>query len=129
MAGLAWHSMSDDLPEFPSMPDLPVDVPARPKPPPGHPGGLEPVFDEVTEYTVTGMPGIERVRFGVIYDRGPGAAARERRQNEAILDALRWIRDHPAEVTEIKGKQAERDARRKIPITYTPVEPYSEPES
>jgi glucose-6-phosphate 1-dehydrogenase len=38
-AGLAWHSMSDDLPELPSMADLPVDVPARPEPPPGHPGG------------------------------------------------------------------------------------------
>ena len=121
--------MSDDLPEFPGMADLPVDVPARPEPPPGHPGGLEPVFDEVTEYTVTGMRDIERVRFGVIYDRGPGAAARERRQNEAILDALRWMRDHPDEVAEIQCKKAEREARRKIPITYTPVEPYSEPET
>lgn len=121
--------MSDDLPELPSMADLPVDVPARSEPPPGHSGGLETVFDEVTEYTVTGMRGIELVRFGVIHDRGPGAAARERRQNQAILDALRWIRDHPGEVAEIKRKQAERDARRKIPITYTPVEPYSEPET
>jgi hypothetical protein len=120
--------MSDDLPEFPCMAGLPVDAPARPEPPPGHPGGLEPVFDEVTEYTVTGMRSIGRVRFGVVYDRGPGAAAWERCQNEAILDALRWIRDHPAEVAEIKRQQAERDARRKIPITYTPVEPYSEPE-
>ena len=119
--------MSDDLPELPSMADPPVDVPARPEPPPGHPGGLEPVFDEVTEYTVTGMRGIERVRFGVTYDRASGTAARARRQNEAILDALRWIRDHPDEVAEIKRKQAERDPRRKIPIAYTPVAPYSEP--
>jgi hypothetical protein len=37
-AGLAWHSMSDDLPELASMADLPVDVPAGPEPPPGHPG-------------------------------------------------------------------------------------------
>jgi hypothetical protein len=35
------------------------------------------------------MRDIKRVRFGVIYDRGPGAADWERRQNEAILDALR----------------------------------------
>jgi hypothetical protein len=35
----------------------------------------------------------------------------------------------PGETAEIKRKQAERDARRKIPITYTPVEPYSEPET
>jgi hypothetical protein len=75
------------------------------------------------------MRGIERVGFGVIYDRGPGAADRARRQNEAILDALRWIRDHPGGVAEIERKQAERDARRKTPITYTPVEPYSEPET
>jgi hypothetical protein len=121
--------MPDDLPELPGMVELPVDVPARPEALPGHPGGIEPVFDEVTEYTVTGLRGIERVRFGVIYDRGPGAAERERRQNEAILDALRWIRDHPDEIAEIKRKQAERDADRKIPITYTPVEPYSEPET
>jgi hypothetical protein len=66
------------------------------------------------------MRGIERVRFGVIYDRGPGAADRERRQNEAILEALRWIRDDPEEVTEIQRKQAERAARRKTPITYPP---------
>jgi hypothetical protein len=52
-----------------------------------------------------------------------------RGQNEAILDALRWIRDHSDEVAEIQHKQAERDARRKTPITYTPVEPYSEPET
>jgi hypothetical protein len=65
------------------------------------------------------MRGIERVRFGVIYDRGPGAAHRERRQNEGILEALRWIRDDPDEVAEIQRKQAERAAR-KTPITYPP---------
>jgi hypothetical protein len=32
-------------------------------------------------------------------------------------------------VAEIKREQAMRDARRKNPITYTPVEPYSEPEA
>jgi hypothetical protein len=32
-AGSAWHSVSDDLPEFPGTADLPVDVPARPEPP------------------------------------------------------------------------------------------------
>jgi hypothetical protein len=117
--------VSDDAPEFPGVADLPVDVPARPEPPPGHPGGIEPVLEDVTEYAVTGLRGIERVRFGVIYDRGPGAAERERRQNEAILDALRWMSDHPDEVAEIKRKKAELDACRKVPITYTPVEPYS----
>jgi hypothetical protein len=116
--------MPDDLSgpaELPALGDLPIDVPEHLRPPPGD--GLEPAFDYVTEYEVTGLKGVQRVRFGVIIDRGPGSARRQRRQNEAILDALRWIRDHPEEAAEIKRRQAERDAQPKSLVTYTPVEP------
>jgi hypothetical protein len=58
---------------------------ARASSPARDPGGIEPVLEGVTEYTATGMRGLAHVRFGVIHDRGPGAAARARRQNDAMM--------------------------------------------
>lgn len=77
--------------------------------------GIEPLED-IREYDVTGLKGIEHVRFDVIYDRGPRAAERLARQNQAILEALRRMRDHPDEVAEIKKKHAERE--RTKPVTW-----------
>lgn len=65
---------------------------------------------------MTGLSGIEHVRFGVIYDRSPHAAERLARQNKAILEALRWMHYHPDEVAETKKKHAERE--HKNPVTW-----------
>jgi hypothetical protein len=75
--------------------------------------GIEPRLEDVREY-LTGLKGIEHVRFGVIYDRGPHASERLARQNEAILNVLRWMRDHPDQVAEIKKKNAERDRNKRV---------------
>jgi hypothetical protein len=65
---------------------------------------------------VTGLNGIERIRFGVIYDHGPHASERLARQSEAIVELLHWVLDHPDEVAEIKKKNAERE--RKKPVAW-----------
>ena len=78
--------------------------------------GIEPPLEDIREYDVTGLKGIDHVRFGVIDNRGPCAAERLARQNEAILEALRWMRDHPDEVAEIRKKHAERE--RTKPVTW-----------
>jgi hypothetical protein len=69
----------------PAMPALPCLMPQLPE------NGNEPSLEDAREYDVTGLKGIEHVRFGVIYDRGPHASERLIRQNEAILETLRCI--------------------------------------
>jgi hypothetical protein len=82
-------------------------------------GGLEPPLEEVVEYAVTGARGIKHVRIGVIYDRDPHSAARRlARQNEAILDLLRWARDHPEE---FEAAQVRSESQPAFIMTTLPV--------
>jgi hypothetical protein len=72
--------------------------------PPGY--GLDPdsPCDEVINYKVAGSRGVSSAQVRVTVVTGPEAERLEKRQNEAIIELLKWAADHREELEAAQRK-------------------------